>query len=308
LPTPSASATTAAATNEKIDPVTGLPIVDGGDRANPIDGNTSNADSRTPVVREGEIVKNWAELDALLGADTSYTECVSNTTDMNWSSDVPKFKSTESADNDPRYILAVNTTASDEAIRKIASDSTNEDLSGLKILRVDSIINTRGFTTGGCQEFLDRRSMVRVSLGKFVYNADGSVKGLQNGTGVFVDCHNPWRLPAIPPTTPPTTPTPTPTPTPTCPPTTCLEGKLHSNDVTPPPGVTPMGPGIHEPTAPAAPAAPMVPGTPPRSDTGTSAPVQGATPAPTPTVQPTTDPSVAPGPSDPGTGIPDPDA
>ena len=222
---PTATAT-ATPTGEKTDSVTGLPIVDGGNPAKPINGNASNADARTPVVRPGSVVTNWAGLDALLGTDTAYTACVSKTTGMNWSSDVPKFKSTESA-NDPRYILAVNTTASDAAIRKNASDAVGENLSGLKILRVGSIVNTRGFTSGGCQEFLDRRSMVRVSLGKFVYNTDGSVKGLQTGTGVFVDCHNPWRLPTPKPTpksksTPTPTPksksTPTPTPVKVCPP------------------------------------------------------------------------------------------
>lgn len=194
---PSTSTTTVATTTTvpATDPVTGLPIVDGGNPADPISGTESNADSRTPVVRAGDIVTNWAGLDALLGNDASYTACVSKTTGMNWGSDVPKFKSTENADNDPRYILAVNTTVSNEAIRKIASNSVNEDLSGLKILRVGEIVNTRGFTSGSCQEFVDRRSMVRVSLSKFVYASDGSVKGLQSGTGVFVDCHNPWRLP-----------------------------------------------------------------------------------------------------------------
>src|SRR5690606_4529398 len=106
-----------------------------------------------------------------------------------------------------RFILAVNTTASDAAIRKIASEDVGEDVSGLQILRVESIINTRGFGDGRCQEFVDRRSQVRVSLGKLVFDQQGQAVGIERGKGVFVDCHNPWRL--VPPPEPcPITPRP----------------------------------------------------------------------------------------------------
>jgi hypothetical protein len=288
-------------TNEKTDPVTGLPIVDGGNPAEPISGTDSNSDPRTPVVREGDVVANWAELDALLGADTSYTECVNATTGLNWSSDVPKFKLTESLDgNDPRFILAVNTTATDEAIRKIASDGTGEDLSGLEILRVDAIINTRGFTTGQCREFLDRRSMVRVSLGLFLYNPDGSVKGLQAGKGVFVDCHNPWRLPTPTPTktsTPvPTETTATPTPTPKPNPTPTNAPKDPKKDPAAQ-GNAPVGSGVNQDPGPgnyvaptAAPTPPVesrVNPTPPAPTVPTAAPTAATTAAPAATPTPT---------------------
>jgi len=321
IPTPTATPTSTPTT----DPVTGLPIVDGGDSANPISGPESNADPRTPVVREGDIVANWAELDALLGTDTYYKECVDKTAKMNWDSDVPKFKLTESvAGNDPRFILAVNTTASDEAIRKIASDSIGEDLSGLEILRVDSIINTRGFTTSSYQEFLDRRSMVRVTLGKFVYNDDGSVRGLQTGTGVFVDCHNPWRLPTPTPTptkvptpTPTTCPTvtptpvlttaPTPTPTPTCPtptpttvPTPTPTPTLAPKDPLQDPvnqGNAPTGGGKNQDPGPGVYVPPEAMVTPPPAPrinpTVPTATVQ-ATPTPAPTTAPTAAPTPVP--------------
>ena len=205
-----------------VDPVTGLPIV-GNDESStpdePLSGTESNDDSRTPVVREGQTVASWTELDELLSEDDSYTECVTSTVPgFDWDEDIDVHVEYEAEDDseDTRFILAVNVNLNDGEIRDKASADVEEDLSGLEILRQDSIINTRGFANGGgCEEFLDTRSQIRVSLGALVFEDDGTVKGLSRDGGVLVDCHNPWRVVPEPEPEPEPTPTPSPEPTPT---------------------------------------------------------------------------------------------
>ncbi|MCB9823094.1 hypothetical protein H6800_02360 [Candidatus Nomurabacteria bacterium] len=199
------STTTTSQAEEEEDPASGLPVVEGGDPAAPTPGSETNQDPRTPVVRDGQVVTGWRGLDQLLGNDSEYINCVNSTVpEFNWGRDVNRFKRVERHGQDTRFILAVNVRAnmSDEAIRQIASEDVDEDVSHLDILRVDQIVNTRGFTDGGCERFIDRRSMVRVSLGRVIFNWDGTARGLANDGGIFVDCHNPWQL------TVPTAPTP----------------------------------------------------------------------------------------------------
>lgn len=305
-PSPPASA------DENIDEATGLPIVEGGDPNHPISGSESDQDSRTPVVRDGGTVSSWTELDALLGDDLSYTQCVERTTSVDWQENIPKYKVEEAKGIDARYILAVNVakSVSDDEIRRIESEEADEDLSNLSILRVDEIVNTRGLKEGGCQEFLDRRSMVRVTLGSIVWDPDGSIKGVLKGEGVFDGCHNAWRLPTpkpsqaapspaptkpgehVPPV-PPEKPKPTPTPTTVCPPDmphgtppNCKDDPV--NDVNVNPAVPPQvrGPGTTPVGTDPGPATPPV-----DSPTGCDGPCPAPAPAPAPAPQPSTPPS-----------------
>jgi cell division septation protein DedD len=133
---------------------------------------------------------------------------------MNWNTDVPKFKATE-ATHDNRFILAVNVSdkLTDDQIRQQASDDGNPHVDSLAIVRVGSIINTRHLGDERCDQFIDTRSMIRVSLGRVIFDTKGAFAGLEQSTGAFVDCHNLWRLPK-------STPLPTPTPNATTPPGT----------------------------------------------------------------------------------------
>lgn len=185
----------------------GLPVVDGGDPGNPMPASASNADTRTPVVRAGQITPTWKALESLLGKDDKYVACAEKTLPgFDWDAEVPKFKETEKT-KDTRFILLVNSSVSDDAARMIASKDAGEDLSKLDVHRVGEILNTRGFKRGGCEHFIDRRSMVRVSLGQVKYDKDGNPVGVEGSNGVFEDCHNPWKLlPPAQPATPTTQP------------------------------------------------------------------------------------------------------
>ncbi len=172
-----------------------LPFVDGGDPANPISGSESDNDPRTPPVYGGQITKSWTELDALLGAEASYTDCMDHTLGMKWKDDVPRFKITESEGFRTTFITAILTTASDEAIRAIAKRDDPTVNEKTRIIREDKgFINTRGIEAGGCEEFVDLRSVVRVSHGIVQYNADGTPKGLLPNRGIFTTCKNGWRF------------------------------------------------------------------------------------------------------------------
>jgi hypothetical protein len=186
----------------------GLPIVEGGDPDNPMPASAANADERTPVVRSGQITPSWKALNGLLGNDDKYVACAETVLDdFNWDKEVPKYIETE-VTNDTRHILVVGSTerqVSKDKARMIASADAGEDLSKLDVAYVPEILNTRGFKAGRCERFIDRRSMVRVSLGQVVYDRDGNVKGIEGDNGIFQDCHNPWSL--LPP---PEKPAPTP--------------------------------------------------------------------------------------------------
>jgi len=209
-----------------------LPAVYGEQPDQPINGSQSNQDTRTVPVTAGTTgdkhrTNTWSELNDLYGDQKWYTDCTNSNLDMNWSTDVPKFESTESQ-HDNRFILAVNVSGkmTDEQIRQQASDDGNPNVDKLPIVRVGSIINTRHLADNQCDQFVDARSMIRVSLGKVVFDDKGNFKELEQDKGAFVDCHNLWQLPKTPPVpvtphpTPSTTTTPPGTPPTTTPPTT----------------------------------------------------------------------------------------
>lgn len=193
-----------------------LPVVYGQQPGQPISGAQSNADSRTIPVTIGTRGNNqrtstWSELADLYGNATWYTTCANTNLAMNWHTDVPKFIATEGAGHDDRFILAVNTTLTDSQIRTKAAADGNPNVGKLPIVRTPSIVNTRDLANHRCDRFVDARSMIRVSLGKVIFDQHGKLKALELDKGIFVDCHNQWFLPKTPPA--PTTPTPTPTST-----------------------------------------------------------------------------------------------
>jgi hypothetical protein len=295
-----------------------LPLVDGGDPANPIDGPAADQDPRTPVVRGGQSTKSWHELDALLGGDKQYTDCMDKAVGMDWKKDVPKFKKTEEQKTATLIILAVRTSASPDKIREVAAASGVPITKDTPIVQTESLVNTRGLEHGGCEEFLDRRPQVRALHGVVKYDGAGNPTGLMNDRGIFVNCHNGWHLPKLvgplpkpvptttngtPPPPPPTGDTPTPPPPPPPPPTTHKvpgqapgggtgnerhgAGPVAAPEV---PKATQTGPA----PAPAPPPANPVPGGTPAPPTATPLPIEpgGGNPAaPAPTcVESPTDP------------------
>lgn len=202
----------------------------------PISGSQSNLDPRTVPVTAGTNgdkvrTNTWADLLDLFGDQKWYINCANTNLDMDWYHDAPKYTTTEAA-HDNRFILAVNTSAklTDDQIRQRAAADGNPNTGKLSVVRTPSIINTRHLAQDRCDTFVDSRSMIRVSLGKVVFDSQGQFKSLEQDKGVFVDCHNLWQLPksAPVPTTPPTPGTSTPpgatppgtTPPHTVPPTT----------------------------------------------------------------------------------------
>lgn len=215
-----------------------LPLVDGNQPNNPVSGSESNLDPRTTPVTAGTLgdksrTETWSQLDKLYGDQKWYTGCTNSNLDMDWDKDVPKFVATET-EHDNRFILAVNVSPklTDDQIREQAAEDGNRSTGLLPVVRTASIINTRHLGDKRCDNFVHTRSQIRVSLGKPVFNKDGSFQKLDMTEGVFVDCHNMWRLPKSTPvpTTPPTTPPsgttpPGTTPPHTTPPTTSPPGK-----------------------------------------------------------------------------------
>lgn len=189
-----------------------LPLVDGDQPNDPISGSESNDDPRTLPVTAGTHgdktrTHSWGNLDDLYGNEPWYTGCANNNLAMNWAQDVPKYINAEN-NHDNRFILAVNVSPklTDDQIRTKASSDGNPNAARLKIVRTDSIVNTRQLEDKRCEPFIDRRSMIRVTLGKVVFDDKGNFKELKTDEGIFVDCHNMWRLPKSNPT--PTTPSP----------------------------------------------------------------------------------------------------
>lgn len=286
--------TTTTEVEEEEDPASGLPIVEGGDPAAPTPGSETDEDPRTPMVRDGDIVTGWRGLDRLLGDDSTYINCVNETVpDFNWGRDVDPMKRAEREGEDTRFILAVNTQTnlSDDAIRQIASEDVGEDVSHLQILRVEQIVNTRGFEDGGCEQFIDRRSMVRVSLGRVIFNWDWTIQGLADDGGVFVGCHNPWRL-TVP--TPPAPGSPDSPDNPDNPPPPSGGGKNHT-----------LSPVTDNPNDPCEACRPNTP-EPPRDTPPPPAP-QPTVPTPTTVAPPPPPPPTTTPPRPPGQGCVDPD-
>jgi len=152
---------------------------------------------------------------------------------------------------DARAIVIVGANnVSDERARSIAREDGVEHPERLPVLRYTEVINTRGLERHELNEFVDGRSMVRVTLLPLVRTSEGLQ--LDPTEGVFADCFNRWRVnlfgfnstpmrpephgptgnplgtppgnphnpPTPPPPTPNTTSTTTPTPTTTPNPTT----------------------------------------------------------------------------------------
>ncbi|HKX23758.1 MAG TPA: hypothetical protein VJM46_00835 [Candidatus Saccharimonadales bacterium] len=207
-----------------------LAVVDGDQPMTPVSGSEANRDPRTVPVTVGTDgdktrTNTWAELNTLYGKTKWYTDCTNTNIAMDWDKDIPKYKATEGG-HDLRFIVAINTSKSitDDQLRTRAAEDGNPDTSKLEVVRYDTIINTRNLEDNRCDPFIHTKSQVRVSLGKAIYDEHGKFKELDKTQGVFVDCHNMWRLPK-------SKPVPTPTPSTSKPPTTTTS--------TPPPSTPP---------------------------------------------------------------------
>ena len=227
-----------------------LAVIDGHQPMTPVSGSQSNDDPRTVPVTIGTAhdatrTNTWSELDDLYGNESWYTKCANTHLGMSWERDVPKYVSTENG-HDNRFIVAINVDASltDEQIREQAAADGNPKTGALKVVRTGSIINTRHFKQNRCDEFIHTKSQIRVSLGKVVLDNKGAFKELKTDQGIFVDCHNMWRLPksgpvptptptpSTPGVTPPTKTPPTKTTPPTKPPEKCVPPAHENNNGT----------------------------------------------------------------------------
>lgn len=157
-----------------------------------LDGQQADADPTSrPVRSAGPTSGGWADLALLFGADTSYTECVREVTGV----DRKSWSTYEKHAGSELVIFASNVgKMTDAEIRRVAaSDPQNagvENLPDLPIRRVNGgFVNTKWSPDGGCEEFTDKRRLVRVSM--VPVTDDGE---LDMSRGVFIGCHNPWRL------------------------------------------------------------------------------------------------------------------
>ena len=87
-------------------------------------------------------------------------------------------------------IVGVN-NVSDQRAREIAREDGVEHPERLPVLRYAEVINTRGLARHELSEFVDGRSMVRVTLLPLVRTSEGLQ--LDPTEGVFTDCLNRWR-------------------------------------------------------------------------------------------------------------------
>lgn len=230
--------------------LTVLPMVTGTDVLPTAD--TTN-DVRTPATYKDALkcgpVQNWQELVDCVGGLQWYIDGVNarkGKTGFGWD-DVLKWAK-DTKDYDTRAIVVYNSPGiSEQDARARAKDvvgNGNEDKLPV-VYKNTCIINTRGFGHEQMQDFVDCRSMVRVSLVPIAYGTDGKPGFPANlseslKSGVFVDCFNVWWLPKkVVPGGP--APTPTPTPPPSTPPP--LTSKDPKDDVTPPNGVTKLPAG-----------------------------------------------------------------
>ena len=88
-------------------------------------------------------------------------------------------------------IVGVNNVSDAEA-RSIAREDGVEHPERLPVLRYAEVINTRGLERHELSEFVDGRSMVRVTLLPLVRTSEGLQ--LDPTEGVFTDCLNRWRV------------------------------------------------------------------------------------------------------------------
>jgi hypothetical protein len=277
-----------------------LPVVIGSQPDAPASGSESNQDPRTVPVTIGTKdnsthTNSWTQLNDLFGSQQWYTDCANSNLAMAWGTDVPKYIATEEGGQDSRFILAVNTADSldDEEIRRQVAADSNTDTAGLTVVRAPAIINTRNLDGKRCDPFVDTRSQVRVSLGKLKYDESGVFQGVEMGSGIFVDCHNLWRLPrsVTPTSTPSTTPVAGTTP-PSAPPTT-LQPKDPSAGPAARGNVPTQVQGANPPAGPTAEPRPADPPTaysppaPPPAATTAPAPVRTTVPPPPPRANPT---------------------
>lgn len=228
-----------------------MAVVDGYQPMTPVSGSEANRDPRTVPVTVGTDgdktrTNTWSELDKLYGNTKWYTDCSNTNIAMNWDKDVPTYVASEDG-HDYRFIVAINVSDSitDDQIRAKAAEDGNPNTSKLEIVRTETIINTRNLEDNRCDPFIHTKSQIRVTLGKPIFDDKGKFKELDKTQGIFVDCHNMWRLPKGKPVPTPTPSTSTPGPkpstsTPSTPPTSkppttrppqkCVPPKVENRD------------------------------------------------------------------------------
>ena len=207
-----------------------------------------NEDNQSPLVLK--TARNWTELKATIDGRAEiwyqlYPNWLNQRLSLDWAF-VGKLVDYEKSGVDFRWILASNTSDSDDVVRQKLVDKgfDKADVAKWHIVRVDSFENTRlNSGKNGFVVFTDNKSQVRVVLG-IPKDINDLSKDIDYSRGVLAMCGNPIRI--VPPTTSTTVPT---TPTTKCPPTTTSTTEpptTTTTSTTEPPTTTTKGP-THQP-------------------------------------------------------------
>lgn len=163
-----------------------------------------------PLTQTGYRMGNWCHLTALLPKDEYgwYWEGAQRTAGVSFAQAEQYCEMQKRQPLDFRAIIVVGGyNITDDEARELA---TRDGIKGvyhtdgtvLPVIRYNSIINTRGLENHEMNEFVDSRSMVRVSLMAPIIDDKGTADtsddvatGLSPERGIFDDCTNAWRLP-----------------------------------------------------------------------------------------------------------------
>jgi len=139
--------------------------------------------------------------------------------EFDWDNVVQYAEAEDEYELEPRLSLAIQVYGAavyleEDEIQDLADEVVNdrelvESLEIVKWTSDDLLINTRGLTRDQLSEFVDPRSMVRVSLTPFLFDEEGVPYRRLTNQGVFVDCLNVWAMKRPVPKTAPTTTTST---------------------------------------------------------------------------------------------------
>lgn len=163
-----------------------------------------------PLTQTGYRMGNWCHLTALLPVEQYgwYWEGAQRTAGVSFEQAQQYCDMQKRQPLDFRAIIVVGGyNITDDEARELATKDGikgvyHTDGTALPVIRYNSIINTRGLENQQMNEFVDSRSMVRVSLMAPIIDdkgtadtADDVATGLSPERGIFDDCTNAWRLP-----------------------------------------------------------------------------------------------------------------
>jgi len=194
-----------------------LPAYGSTDETAPVDttGDTGTPASFNPFTHSGHVYKTFKELrDAVKEAKATYyvdsINASARWTGISWDLIESYANNSQLASVSPLAIQIYGGDWTDAQARAEASKLVGKDLAAmLPIFRHPAgiLVNSRLVGFEAIDKFLDRRKMVRVSLSRIVFDANGKPIAVRDGSGIFADCDNWWFLVDLKPA-PPGKPTP----------------------------------------------------------------------------------------------------